>query len=351
MAEKEEQNKEQKEQTQPPVEKIEDSGIPKEEIPKEQPDKGKTEDLDEIDSEELDKISALLASKSKTTSRINSGSTYPDSGSAKGSQRIELKGAERRRLLSSSVLSKIAPVIAFVLIVGLIFTGGYYLGKRKDFFLSLGKTNTSSKNRAKEKAKSKKKKEQVIKVDKAAVKIDVLNGNGIKGESALISNQLKQSGWVVLNATNADNHDYAQTIIRYKPGFEDAVKLVSKEIANSYQSMPKQELGADSQADVVIILGKDKKVTASSIGIRILNGNGKKGSASEVANLLKSGGFEVKETKNADKFDYQESIVRYKPGQKAMARKIAKQIESKYKASLTEDASLDIDIVILLGLK
>ena len=346
MAEKEKQNKEQKEQTQPAVEKIEDS-----EIPEEEPDKGKTGDLDEIDSEELDKISALLASKSKTTSRISSGSTYPDSPSAKGSQRIELKGAERRRLLSSSVLSKIAPLIAFVLIVGLIFTGGYYLGKRKDFFFSLGKSKTSGKNRAKEKAKAKKKKEQVIKVDKAAVKIDVLNGNGIKGESALISNQLKQSGWATLNATNADNHDYTQTVIRYKLGFEDAVKLISKEIVNSYPSVPKQDLGADSQADVVIILGKDKKVSASSIGIRILNGNGKKGSASEVANLLKSGGFEVRETKNADKFDYQESVVRYKPGQKDMARKIAKQIESKYKANLTEDASLDIDIVILLGLK
>jgi hypothetical protein len=129
---------------------------------------------------------------------------------------------------------------------------------------------------------------------------------------------------------------------------------VAKEISTFYPALLQQDLQPDSKADIVLVLGKDKKTASAnsgSVGIRILNGNGKKGSAQEVAEILKKSGFQVKEIKNADKFDYLETIISYKPGKKDIAQQIAKQIAGKYSANLKEDASLDVDIVILLGLK
>jgi len=306
----------------------------------------------EVDSRELDKISALLESQSKPSSVINSASGSSGTKPPRSSQRIELKGAERRKWLGSAIWPKILLLFGGVMIICLIFSGGYFLGTKKSPFFSLGNPGSKSSKSSTKKDEAKKKKEsEAIEIDKAAVQIDVLNGNGIKGESGLIATHLRQSGWAILNSANADNHDYARTVLSYKDGFDDAAKLISKEISAFYPCITKKDLDADSKADIALILGKDRKVAKSSVKIRILNGNGKKGSAKEVTEILKNGGYEVKEITNADKFDYQESVISYKPGQEDTAKKIAKQIKTKYLLNLKEDSSLDVDIVILLGLK
>ncbi len=297
----------------------------------------------------MDDIKSLSDESESKTASIMSSAPIVEARPAKSSQRIELKGAERRKRRSPKILL----VFSAVVLVCLIFAGGYFLGARKSLFFNLLGQREATKQVSTEKNKTtpKKEKDETTKVDKAAVQIDVLNGNGLKGESAAIATVLRQSGWAILNVTNADNYDYAQTVLRYKAGFDNAAKVVAKEISQFYPSVAEQALKADSKADIVIVLGKDKKVTKSSVGIRILNGNGKKGSAQEIAEILKKNGFQVKETKNADKFDYPESVISYKPGQKDAAQSIAKQIANKYSANLKEDASLDLDVVILLGLK
>ena len=307
---------------------------------------------DEVDSRELDKISALLESQSKPSSVTNSALGNSGAKPPRSSQRIELKGAEKRKWLGSAVLPKILLVFAGVMIICLIFSGGYFLGTKKGLFFSLGNPGSkSSKSLSKKDGAKKKKDSEAIQIDKAAVQVSILNGNGIKGESGLMANHLRQSGWAIQNSANADNHDYTQTILRYKDGFEDAVKLVTRDIATYYPCVIKKDLGTDSKADIVLILGKDRKVAKSSVKIRILNGNGKKDSAKEVTEILKNGGYEVKETTNADRFDYQESVISYKPSQEDTAKKIAKQVETKCLLNLKEDSSLDVDIAILLGLK
>lgn len=284
-------------------------------------------------------------SKTKGPSTIRS-SRVSETAAPKSSRRIELSGSAKKKRRSP----KFFVGLGLMILLGLIFAGGIFVGARKPAMLSFFRSGKKSEPTRKKRTKSKPKEEATLRVDKAAVELDVLNGNGTKGESAGIANILKQAGWNVVNVTNADNFNYAQTQVRFKAGFEDAGKLVAREIATSYPAVLQQVLGADSKADVVVVLGKDKKASGGSV-VRILNGNGKKGSAQEVAEILKKNGFQIKEMKNADKFDYPESVISYKPGKKDAATNIASQIASKYSANLKEDASLDVDIVILLGMK
>lgn len=300
--------------------------------------------VDDADLEVEEMHTAEDALNIKKPSKISS-LTVSDRGASKSSRRIELRGGGKRKRRSPKLLI----ALAIVLVVGAIFAVGYLLGAKRPSFLGYFARDNTSKKTSTKKSKPKPKKEE-IKVDKGAVKIDVLNGNGTKGESSVVANSLKQAGWNVLNTANADNYSYAQTMLRYKAGFEDAARLVAQDISLFYPSIAEPVLGPDSKADIVLILGKDKKAS-SSVGIRILNGNGTKGSAQEVAEILKKNGFQVKETKNADKFGYAETVISYKPGQKNTAEAIAKQIKIKYSVNLKEDASLDIDIVILLGMK
>ncbi len=303
--------------------------------------------LDEVEDEELDKLKSLLDSKTITSSKINT-DLASEGSSSKSSQRIELKGAEQKKW-ASTVLSGMLTLLVISAIVGLVFGGGYLLGAKKGSFFSLSGFGKSNQKVADQKKKQSEKQENVVQLDKAAVKIDVLNGNGISGESALVAEHLKKCGWTVQGIANADNHDYAQTIIRFKPGFEDAVKLAGTDISSFYPYTAKPDLGADSQVSLIIILGKDRKVTKSTI--RVLNGNGQKGAAGQVAETLKKAGFKVKEVTNADRSDYPDSVISYKPGQKEAAEKIAQLVGDQTELNLKEDAALDRDIVILLGLK
>lgn len=265
----------------------------------------------------------------------------------KPSKRIELKGKARKKRKSP----KAVIIIGLIMLLGLIFIGGYFFGTKMPSLFGFLEKKEETKDTSDKKDKKTEKEEETIKIDKAAVKVDVLNGNGTKGESSVVADTLKGSGWTILNATNADNFEYAQTLIKFRQGYEGAAKLVAKDLSSLYPASLEQTVGADSKADIVVVLGKDKKVTNSSVGIRILNGNGQKGSAQEVAEMIKKSGFQAKEIKNADKFDYPETVISFKPDMKDTAESIAKLISSKYSANLKEDASLDVDIVILVGLK
>jgi len=302
--------------------------------------------------EPLETEADMVEPQSKRPSKIDSVFVPEMPPSRKSSNRIEFQAVERKRRPNPRVQLLFAAIIG----VGLIFAVGYLIGAQNIPFFGSRESRAlrDASTKKKQDKKPEKKEEAAIQIDKASIKIDVLNGNGIPGESAAIANVLKQSGFNVLKAENADNHNYSQTLLRCKPGSDDAAKLVAKDISTFYPALVKQDLQEDSESDIVVVLGKDKKAAPAdrgSVNIRILNGNGKRGSAQEIAEILKKNGFQIKETRNADKFDYPETVISYKPGQKDLAKQIAKDIAGKYTANLKEDASLDIDIAILLGLK
>jgi len=94
-------------------------------------------------------------------------------------------------------------------------------------------------------------------IDKSEVKIQVLNGNDIQGEAGRISEILQQSDFDVQEPSDAENHDYLNTIIYYEPEQKDMAELVAEQIADFYSPTLQEDLPDDSEVHIIVILGKD----------------------------------------------------------------------------------------------
>ena len=92
------------------------------------------------------------------------------------------------------------------------------------------------------------------------IKVEVLNGCGIKGIAAMAAEYLLLEHQIdVVRADNADNHNYQNTLLIIRNENLDAIELVGKSfgIAKSnktaIQTKPDESLGVD----LTIIIGKD----------------------------------------------------------------------------------------------
>lgn len=100
------------------------------------------------------------------------------------------------------------------------------------------------------------KEREELSVNKGEIKIEVLNGNGIKGKALTIENLLKSNGFNVLSTGNADNFNYTQTVIRYKKGKKEIADLAAEVISSVYFPVLQEDVTDDSKADIVIVLGQ-----------------------------------------------------------------------------------------------
>jgi len=91
-------------------------------------------------------------------------------------------------------------------------------------------------------------------------------------------------------------------------------------------------------------------VDKSSVKVRILNGNGRSGEASLVAQALKDDGFVNITTGNAAS-RYGTTIIYYNTGKLAEAKAVENIVSNKYSPTLKEDASIakTNDVVVALG--
>ncbi len=95
---------------------------------------------------------------------------------------------------------------------------------------------------------------------------------------------------------------------------------------------------------------KKEEVDLSKYKIKVENGSGIAGEAGRVREILADEGFEQIKTGNADKFDYQETIVEVKPG---VAEKVSKTIERALNdryvmkfQGLKKDSEYDVLIIV-----
>tara|TARA_B100000519_G_C14077844_1_gene360008 strand:- start:148 stop:693 length:546 start_codon:yes stop_codon:yes gene_type:complete len=92
------------------------------------------------------------------------------------------------------------------------------------------------------------------------IKVEVLNGCGIKGIAAKASEYLLLEYQIdVVRADNADNHNYQKTLIILRNEKLDAIELIKKSFGiaqtndGAIQTKPDESLGVD----LTIIIGKD----------------------------------------------------------------------------------------------
>ncbi len=91
-------------------------------------------------------------------------------------------------------------------------------------------------------------------------------------------------------------------------------------------------------------------VDKSSVKVRVLNGNGRSGEATIVAQALKDDGFVNITTGNAAS-RYATTIIYYNTGKLAEAKAVEKIVSNKYTPTLKEDSSIakTNDVVVALG--
>lgn len=110
------------------------------------------------------------------------------------------------------------------------------------------------------------------------------------------------------------------------------------------QSTVTQPTETTAQAATPVI---DKK----SFSIRVSNGNGLKGSADKVADILNTAGFNVVSTGNASSYTYKTTIIYYQPGKSAEAE-LVKEALSARSVSTSESATLkSYNILVIVGAK
>ena len=100
----------------------------------------------------------------------------------------------------------------------------------------------------------------VIEVDRSSLIIQVLNGSGESGVAGTMSELLIEKGYSEdIDTGNADNYDYAETVVQIKKDKEDEfLDTLLDDLKKDYSlSSEIETLDEESEFDVVIIVGKE----------------------------------------------------------------------------------------------
>ncbi len=98
-------------------------------------------------------------------------------------------------------------------------------------------------------------------------RIDIRNGNGVKGMAALNRTWLTMEGFTVAAIGNHIDFGLARTVIQYHPGAERVARTLKEDFFPQADLKPNGKLGQD--AGVRIILGHDQKSRKAQIAARI----------------------------------------------------------------------------------
>ena len=95
----------------------------------------------------------------------------------------------------------------------------------------------------------------------------------------------------------------------------------------------------------------DPSLKRSDLKVRVENGTGISGYAGEIADSLEKSGYENVVKANADKDDYQKSVIKIKEGKKNYLLLFFQDLPDKIDTTLSEDLDADssFDVVIILG--
>lgn len=94
-------------------------------------------------------------------------------------------------------------------------------------------------------------------LDRSTLSVTVQNGGGVPGAGSKMSTILKDLGYNVLSAGNADNFDYEKTVIQVKSTKKEFLDLLKKDLSGSYTIGTTSATLTGSSADAIIIVGKN----------------------------------------------------------------------------------------------
>lgn len=95
-------------------------------------------------------------------------------------------------------------------------------------------------------------------VDKASIKIQILNGGGTPGAASKMKTLLEDKGYTVDSTGNAEEYTYTNTEIHGKAAMSDAVSALKSDLKDAYTlGAVAADLDASASADVQVVVGKE----------------------------------------------------------------------------------------------
>lgn len=100
----------------------------------------------------------------------------------------------------------------------------------------------------------------VPQIDRATVRIKVLNGSGIPGKASDVKEFLNSKGYEEILTGNADAFDYETTVVQIRAENNSELKaLISEDIASQVSKPTFEALDEEEASDIVILVGTDFK--------------------------------------------------------------------------------------------
>lgn len=93
-----------------------------------------------------------------------------------------------------------------------------------------------------------------VKVDVSKLKVQVLNGSGVRGKAAEVATVLEDLGFVGVATGNASKLGFDEMEVSLKSGLDQVKELITKELED-YGPYGFKELEESSKFDVVVIVG------------------------------------------------------------------------------------------------
>ncbi len=94
-------------------------------------------------------------------------------------------------------------------------------------------------------------------LNRADLKIKILNGSGTAGKAGEMKNILVKDGYQNVLTGNADSFDYKQSVIEVKKSKSDATSLLEADLKDYVSSFKVSNLEENNTADVILIVGSD----------------------------------------------------------------------------------------------
>ena len=163
------------------------------------------------------------------------------------------------------------------------------------------------------------------------LRLELSNGNGTPGVTDEVLQWLADPGYSIARVSEAPTQRYGQTFILYRPGMRGAAESLAEKLP--VKEVLRQTGVLAEDIDIRLLLGRDVAHRIAQppppgeldgrARIEVSNGNGVRGMAARMQAFLSDRGGRVVSIDNADRYDYERSILYYRPGSRAAAQALA----------------------------
>ena len=188
-------------------------------------------------------------------------------------------------------------------------------------------------------------------ISRENIKVLIKNASASAVLGEIMAEKFKELGIVNIYINNIASSSNSSTSVQYCSGCADIVTELLAALPNP--GVIACEENPSLMAEIRIELGNDQIIISNGeIGIHIINGSYTVGAARKLQDEMTRQGFNIIKIGDTDKKDYQETIIKYSPGNLSKAMIVRDYLSATQNSlELSEDSGLSDNIEIILGTK